>query len=64
MLRNLAPVLSAIHAENGAVLRTGALLIVKSSRGLAVVQLTAAQQNLLNSQPSLSQSPQDILGAP
>lgn len=63
MLRNLAPVLNAIRPENRAVIRAGALLTVKSDQGLAVVQLTAAQQNLLNSQPSLSLSPQDILGA-
>jgi hypothetical protein len=63
MLRNLAPVLDAIRPENRAVIRAGALLTVKSDQGLAVVQLTAAQQNLLNSQPSLSLSPQDILGA-
>jgi hypothetical protein len=47
-----------------AVIRTGALLIVKIESTLVVVrQLTSTQQVQLDHQPQLAQYPQEILSA-
>jgi transcriptional regulator with XRE-family HTH domain len=63
MLRNLGPVLTALHPTKDAVIRAGALLIVKVDWIVAVHQLTPAQQLRLDHQPQLAQSPHDILSA-
>jgi hypothetical protein len=63
MLQNLGPVLIALQPTDNAVIRAGALLIVKVNGVLAVHQLTAAQQLKLDHQPQLAQSPHDILTA-
>lgn len=61
MLQNLGPVLTALQPTKEAVLRVGALLIVKVDDAVAVHQLTAAQQLTLDHQPHLLTAPQDIL---
>ncbi|KAA9166322.1 response regulator transcription factor [Amycolatopsis acidicola] len=63
MMQNLGPVLGSLHSTKDAVIRVGALLIVKVEWAVAVHQLTAAQQLLLDHQPNLLTSPQDILTA-
>lgn len=63
MLQNLGPVLVALQPMKEAVIRAGALLIVKMDSTLVVHQLTAAQQLQLDHQPQLAQSPHDILSA-
>lgn len=44
MLQNLGPVIAALQSTKDAVIRAGALLIVKMDSTLVVHQLTAAQQ--------------------
>jgi type II secretory pathway pseudopilin PulG len=61
MLQNLGPVLAALQSTKEAVIRVGALLIVKMDSTLVVHQLTSAQQLQLDHQPQLAQSPHDIL---
>jgi predicted enzyme related to lactoylglutathione lyase len=63
MLQNLGPVLVALQSTKEAVIRAGALLIVKMDSTLVVHQLTSAQQLQLDHQPQLAQSPHDILSA-
>ncbi|RSM80503.1 hypothetical protein DL991_10305 [Amycolatopsis sp. WAC 01375] len=63
MMQNLGPVLTALQPTPDAVLRIGALLIVKVDNVVAVHQLTAAQQLTLDHQPHLLTSPNDILRA-
>jgi hypothetical protein len=63
MLQNLGPVLVALQPTKEAVIRAGALLIVKMDSTLVVHQLTPAQQLQLDHQPQLAQSPYDILSA-
>lgn len=63
MLQNLGPVLAALQPTKEAVIRAGALLIVKMDSTLVVHQLTSAQQLRLDHQPQLAQSPHDILSA-
>ncbi|MFN2496161.1 MAG: hypothetical protein ABR608_09690 [Pseudonocardiaceae bacterium] len=63
MLQNLGPVLAALQPTKDAVIRAGALLIVKVDWIVAVHQLTPAQQLQLDHQPQLAQSPHDILFA-
>ncbi|MGH3814377.1 MAG: hypothetical protein ACRDUV_18315 [Pseudonocardiaceae bacterium] len=63
MLQNLGPVLAALQPTKEAVIRAGALLIVKMDSTLVVHQLTSAQQLQLDHQPQLAQSPHDILSA-
>jgi hypothetical protein len=43
-LQNLAPVIASLQPTKGAVLRVGALLVVKVDWTVSVFQLTAAQQ--------------------
>ena len=61
MMQNLGPVLGALQPTKDAVIRVGALLIVKVDWIVAVHQLTAAQQLKLDHQPQLLTSPHDIL---
>ncbi len=63
MLQNLGPVIEALQPTKDAVLRVGALLIVKVDWTIVVHQLTAAQQLLLDHRPQLATSPAEILTA-
>lgn len=63
MMQNLGPVLGALQPTKDAVIRVGALLIVKVEWTVAVHQLTAAQQLILDHQPHLLTSPHHILDA-
>jgi hypothetical protein len=63
LMQNLGPLLTSLQPTKDAVLRVGALLIVKVDWTVAVHQLTAAQQLRLNHQPQLLTSPSDILHA-
>ena len=63
MMQNLGPVLAALQPTKDAVIRVGALLIVKVEWTVAVHQLTVAQQLLLDHHPQLLTSPNDILAA-
>jgi hypothetical protein len=62
-LQNLGPVIQSLQPTKDAVLRIGALLIVKVDWVVHVFQLTAAQQTLLDHRPQLALSPQEIVAA-
>lgn len=59
-MQNLGRALTALRPTPDAVLRIGALLIVKVDNVVAVHQLTAAQQLTLDHQPHLLTSPHDM----
>jgi hypothetical protein len=61
LLQNLGPVIASLQPTRDAVLRVGALLIVKVDWVVNVHQLTAAQQVLLDHRPGLIGSPHEIL---
>jgi hypothetical protein len=63
LLQNLGPVIASLQPTKDAVLRVGALLIVKVDWVVQVYQLTAAQQAVLDHQPQLASSPREIIGA-
>lgn len=63
LLQNLAPVLGALQPTKDAVIRAGALLIVKVDWVVSVFQLTAAQQARLDHRPQLASSPREIVAA-
>jgi hypothetical protein len=63
LLQNLGSVLSAIQPNKEAVLRLGAVLIVKLDERIVVHQLTAAQQLQLDHEPQLAMAPGEILTA-
>lgn len=63
MLQNLGPLITALQPTKDAVVRVGALLIVKANWGLTVHQLTAAQQLQLDHRPNLAAAPDEILTA-
>lgn len=63
MMQNLGPVLASLQSTKDAVIRVGALLVVKVEWVVAVHQLTSAQQLRLDHQPRLLTSPRDILRA-
>jgi hypothetical protein len=63
LLQNLAPVLASLQSTKDAVIRAGALLIVKVDWQVKVFQLTAAQQAKLDHRPQLASSPHDIVQA-
>jgi hypothetical protein len=63
MLENLGPVLASLSGVEEAVLRLGAVLIVKVDATLGVYQLTAAQQLALDHAPGLAKSPKEIIAA-
>lgn len=63
MLQNLGPVIGSLQPTKDAVLRVGALLIVKADWIVNVFQLTAAQQALLDHRPQLDRSPHEIIAA-
>lgn len=63
LLQNLGPVIASLQSTKDAVVRVGAILIVKVDWVVVIVQLTAAQQAVLDHQPDLAASPHEILGA-
>jgi phage baseplate assembly protein W len=63
MMENLGPVISALQPTTDAVIRVGALLIVKVNGAVVVHQLTATQQLRLDHRPQLAASPHKILAA-
>ncbi len=63
LMQNLAPVLGALQPTKDAMIRVGALLIVKVDWTVNIFQLTAAQQARLDHQPNLAMSPQQIVAA-
>jgi hypothetical protein len=63
LLQNLGPVIASLQPTKDAVLRVGALLIVKVDWAVQVFQLTATQQAILDHQPRLASSPREIIAA-
>jgi hypothetical protein len=63
LLQNVGPVLQALQPTKDAVVRAGALLIVKVDWVVRIYQLTAAQQAILDHRPHLAASPQEIITA-
>ena len=61
LMHNLGPVLQSLHPTKDAVVRVGALLIVKVDWTVNVFQLTAAQQFQLDHRPQLASSPHEIV---
>lgn len=61
LLQNLGPVITSLANTKDAVIRVGALMIVKVDWAVSVTQLTAAQQTLLDHRPQLAASPREIL---
>ncbi len=64
MLQNLDPVPTALQPTKEAVIRVGALLIVKVDGVVGAHQLTSARQFQLDPQPWLATAPHEILAAP
>jgi hypothetical protein len=63
LMQHLGPVLESLEHTRKAVIRAGALLIVKVDDTTAVHQLTSAQQLRLDHHPQLAMSPEAILTA-
>lgn len=63
LLQNLGPVVASLQPTKDAVLRVGALLIVKVDWAVQVLQLTAAQQAVLDHNVFLASSPSEIIKA-
>jgi len=63
LLQNLGPVIASLQPTKDAILRVGALLIVKVDWAVRVFQLTAAQQAILDHNPQLASSPLEIIAA-
>lgn len=63
LLQNVGPLLQSLQPTKDAVIRAGALLIVKIDWEVQVHQLTAAQQAILDHRPQLATSPRDIITA-
>lgn len=63
LLQGVGPVITSLESTQHAVIRLGNVLIVKVNGVVTVVQLTAAQQLLLNHRPELACSPHEILAA-
>lgn len=61
LMQNLGPVIASLQPTKDAVLRVGALLIVKVNWVVSVFQLTAAQQAVLDHRPQLASSPREII---
>jgi hypothetical protein len=60
LMENLPPVISALNGYEEAVIRVGALLIVKVDGKVAVHQLTPAQQAIMDHQPELAKAPREV----
>lgn len=63
LLQNVGPLLTALQPTPDAIVRAGALLVVKDDGVVTVRQLTAAQQLLLDRSPHLAKSPRRVLEA-
>jgi hypothetical protein len=63
LLQNLGPVITALQPTKDAVVRAGALLIVKVDWVVAVHQLTPRQQLTLDHAPDLESAPHQVLKA-
>ena len=63
LLQNLGPVIGSLQPTKDAVLRVGALLIVKVDWTVSVFQLTAAQQARLDHHPQLASTPHESVAA-
>ena len=63
LMENLAPVLTALHPTKDAVIRVGALVVVKVDGSVSVFQLTPAQQLQLNHSRQLAMTPADLEAA-
>jgi cold shock CspA family protein len=63
MMQNLGPVIGSLQPTKDAVIRVGALLIVKVDWVISVFQLTAAQQFELDHHPALARSPKEVIAA-
>jgi hypothetical protein len=63
LMANLAPLITSLHDTRDAVVRLGAVLVVKSDWVLYVNQLTARQQLVLNHNPHLLRAPDKIMQA-
>jgi hypothetical protein len=63
LLQGVAPVVAALQPTKDAIVRAGAVLIVKIDWVVQVYQLTAAQQLVLDHQPQLLSSPTEIIAA-
>ena len=63
LLQNLGPVIQSLQPTKDAVVRVGALLIVKIDWQVQVFQLTAAQQAVLDHRPQLATKPYEIIAA-
>lgn len=61
LLHNLGPVITALQPTKDAVVRVGAILIVKTDWTVVVHQLTARQQLVLDHSPGLEAAPHQIL---
>lgn len=61
LMQNLGPLIAALQPTEHAVVRVGALLIVKRNGVVGVHQLTAAQQLTLDHTPHLAALPHQIL---
>jgi hypothetical protein len=63
LLQNLSPTLTALQPTKDAVVRVGAILIVKTDWTVVVRQLTPRQQLILDHSPDLETAPHQILHA-
>ncbi|MEU9413606.1 hypothetical protein AB0E08_49055 [Streptomyces sp. NPDC048281] len=63
MMQNVGPLITSLQPTKDAVVRIGAVLIVKVDWEVRVLQLTAAQQAILDHRPQLATSPRDVIGA-
>lgn len=63
LMQNLPALIASLDKTKDAVIRVGAVLVVKVDWKLAIYQLTPAQQLLLNRQPELATSPENIARA-
>ncbi|HEV2343456.1 MAG TPA: hypothetical protein VGS97_05130 [Actinocrinis sp.] len=63
LLQNLGPVLTSLQPTKDAVLRVGAVLIVKVDWAVTVYQLTPAQQLKLDHEVQLARSPHEVVAA-
>lgn len=61
LLQNLGPVIASLQPTKDAVIRMGAVLLVKIDWVITIHQLTAAQQALLDHQPRLVTTPHEII---
>lgn len=61
LTQSLAPVIASLQSTKDAVIRLGAVLVVKVDWTIIVTQLTAEQQLVLDHSPQLMTTPQKIL---